>query len=582
MSTTTGHDPKTAILYARVSSDDQVRGYSLNQQMEALRAYCGREGYEVLGEERDEGWSGAYLERPGLDRVRDLVEEHAPGGVALVLAQDADRITRDPGHRAFLDDEFERLGTRLVALDDWGDDTHEGELLRFLKGWVSKGERLKIAERSRRGMLRKAREGKIILPPIPNYGFAANETCDGYVIDEEKMPVVRRIFRMIGEEACSINGVVQALAAEGVLTLTGKRRWSRTMIRNIIKDDVYKPHTHSEMVGLLSPEVAAGLDPERCYGVWWFNRRRVTQKQVVRKAEMDGRRTYRKVTKFAQRPPEEWIAVPVPDAGVPREIVESARAAIKDNSRPSAAGERSWELSGGVLRCGICGCSMRVRSAWNKKGGTRRYYYTCGKSNTDKTACHHRKNHRALDLEGEVWVHVSGTMKDPEQLREDLEHMIELERRSLRGDPDREGKAWLEKLSEVGRKRAAFQDMAAEGLITFDELRAKLADLEETRETAGRALATLRSAQEDIERLERDKATVLEHYAALAPEALDSLTPEERRGLYKMLRLVAFAYPDGTLEVEWEWEIPRGSTVCRDETTGTRFSRSRRRPPAWT
>src|SRR3712207_8464892 len=50
----------------------------------------------------------------------------------------------------------------------WGDDTHEGELLKFLKGWVSKGERLKIAERSRRGMLRKAREGKVILPPIPD------------------------------------------------------------------------------------------------------------------------------------------------------------------------------------------------------------------------------------------------------------------------------------------------------------------------------------------------------------------------------------------------------------------------------
>src|SRR5918998_5818905 len=193
MSGSNGHDPRQAILYARVSSDDQVRGYSLNQQMEALRAYCAREGYEVMEEVRDEGWSGAYLERPGLDSVRDLVEV---GGVGVVLAQDADRITRDPGHRAFLDDEFERLGTPLVALDDWGDDTHEGELLKFLKGWVSKGERLKIAERSRRGMLRKAREGKVILPPIPDYGFEANEARDGYVVDETKMPLVRRIFRM--------------------------------------------------------------------------------------------------------------------------------------------------------------------------------------------------------------------------------------------------------------------------------------------------------------------------------------------------------------------------------------------------
>ena len=59
-------------------------------------------GYEVLAEVRDEGWSAAYLERPGLDRVRDMVEE---GGVSVVAAQDADRITREPAHRAFLEGE---------------------------------------------------------------------------------------------------------------------------------------------------------------------------------------------------------------------------------------------------------------------------------------------------------------------------------------------------------------------------------------------------------------------------------------------------------------------------------------------
>src|SRR5829696_9071567 len=139
MPSTNGHGPQKAVLYARVSSDDKVRGYSLDQQIGALREWAVREGYAVREEVRDEGWSGAYLERPGLDRVRDHVEA---GGVGVVVAQDADRISRDPAHRAFLDDEFERFGTRLVALDDWDDDTHEeGELLEHLKGWVSKAER---------------------------------------------------------------------------------------------------------------------------------------------------------------------------------------------------------------------------------------------------------------------------------------------------------------------------------------------------------------------------------------------------------------------------------------------------------
>ena len=86
MPSTNGYGPKRAILYARVSTDEQARsGYSLAQQIEALRGYAAREGYEVLEEVQDAGQSGASLERPGMDRVRDLV---AAGGVSAVLAQD--------------------------------------------------------------------------------------------------------------------------------------------------------------------------------------------------------------------------------------------------------------------------------------------------------------------------------------------------------------------------------------------------------------------------------------------------------------------------------------------------------------
>lgn len=76
--------PERAILYARVSTDEQARtGYSLSQQLEALRSYAASEGLEVLEEVIDRGQSGASLERPGMDRVRDLV---AAGEVSLVLA----------------------------------------------------------------------------------------------------------------------------------------------------------------------------------------------------------------------------------------------------------------------------------------------------------------------------------------------------------------------------------------------------------------------------------------------------------------------------------------------------------------
>ena len=109
MPSTNGHGPRRAILYARVSTDEQARsGYSLAQQLEALRGYCEREGCEVLEEVQDPGQSGASLARPGMDRVRDLV---AAGGVSVVLAQDRDRIAREPAYHYLLRQEFAQYGT---------------------------------------------------------------------------------------------------------------------------------------------------------------------------------------------------------------------------------------------------------------------------------------------------------------------------------------------------------------------------------------------------------------------------------------------------------------------------------------
>jgi hypothetical protein len=116
MPSTNGDGPKTAVLYARVSTDEQARsGYSLAQQIEALREYAAREGYEVLEEVSDPGQSGASLERPGMDRVRDLV---AAGGVSVVVAQDRDRFAREPAYLFYLREEFAGRGTGLRALND--------------------------------------------------------------------------------------------------------------------------------------------------------------------------------------------------------------------------------------------------------------------------------------------------------------------------------------------------------------------------------------------------------------------------------------------------------------------------------
>jgi DNA invertase Pin-like site-specific DNA recombinase len=148
MPNTNGHDPKRAILYTRVSGDAQRdHGYSLSDQRRELREWAAKEGYELLDEVEDGAWSGGFLERPGLDRVRERV---AVGGVHAVVVLFRDRIARGV-YAQILSEEFAQSGCRLIALISRVDDSPEGELhsgmLDLIAGW----ERKKIAERTRRG-----------------------------------------------------------------------------------------------------------------------------------------------------------------------------------------------------------------------------------------------------------------------------------------------------------------------------------------------------------------------------------------------------------------------------------------------
>jgi site-specific DNA recombinase len=546
MPSTNGHGPKRAILYARVSTDEQARsGYSLAQQTEALRAYAAREGYEVLEEVQDAGQSGASLERPGMDRVRDLV---GAGGVSVVLAQDRDRFAREPAYHYLLRREFEEHGTKIRALNDRGDDSPEGELTDGILDQLGKYERAKISERSRRGKLQKARQGKVMAGPRVKYGFKLNASRDGLLVDEEKMRVVTRIFRMVGTEGHSMNAVFKTFERERLPTPGGGKHWDRAFFRIAILDDVYKPHTYQEVEKLVSPEVAAGLDREKLYGIWWYNRLRVRTRQVSEPSE-NGRR-YRREARFTVKPKEEWVAVPVPYAGIPREVVDAARAAIKDNRVPSKARRRFWELSGGILRCAECSHTTANHSVRANSGTHYHHYYYCRNHHKHGDAeCMHRKNHRALDIEGRVWDLISGLLKDPERLRAGLDEMIEAERAGMRGDPEVEALGWLDKIAALDSKRSRYQDMAAEGHITFDELGAKLRELEGQRTTAEEELDSLQMHRARLEDLERDRETLLEEYAGMVPEALDGLTGEERHQVYRMLRLQVFVFPNGDLEV---------------------------------
>ncbi len=275
-------------------------------------------------------------------------------------------------------------------------------------------------------------------------------------------------------------------------------------------------------------------------------------------------------TRYANKPREEWIAVPIPEVGVPKELVDRARDALRYNEKCSSAGRRFWELSGGIFRCADCGRALVAVTALKGPKGYRRrmFYYHCAtRRQTGKHACSFSRSINAEKAETAVWRVVSTLLTDPESLKRDLEAMIEREKET-RGDPERDAKAWAAQLVEAERKREKYQEMFTADAMTLDELMSRPDTLKETCETAQRELAALRSWSESLESLERDKERLLESYATLAPEVLEALDPEERRTVYSMLGLCVEALPDKSFRVRGAFG--EESLVCHHERTSTR------------
>lgn len=440
----------SAVLYAWVSTEEQARnGFSLAQQLETLRAYALGAGLEVVSEVVDAGESGATLVRPGLDRVRDLVRG---GGVSVVLAQDRDRLSREPAHLYLLGHELEALGCALRALNDREDSSPEGELSRGVMDLVAKYERTKMAERSRRGKLRRAREGKVVPTRRARYGFRYDEARENLLVFEPEMRVVRSIFRMIGRDGGSIYATKRALERRGVPSPGGKRNWAQSFIRSCVLEDAYKPHRFSEIASLVPPEVAAGLGRRKTYGVWWSNRAGFTQKRVVEEGP-DGPR-YRLRSKRFLKPRSDWIAVPIPCSGIPRSWVDAARESVAQNAPAPKRGTDRRELVG-LLRCAVCNRTMKFHRAGSGHGGSVNFYYRCSKVDVDVDGCNNGRGLRAEEAERSARRFALGLFSGLPAAEgmpvEASEEASEEERKTLR-------RAWREAYEKIGLVARAFPD----------------------------------------------------------------------------------------------------------------------------
>src|SRR6185436_9538906 len=96
----------------------------------------------------DDGRSGATLNRPGLDKLRDAIRW---GEIAQVLLTDPDRLARNYVHQMILLEEFARFGCQVEFLDrPMSRDPHD-QLLLQIRGAVAEYERTLITDRMRRG-----------------------------------------------------------------------------------------------------------------------------------------------------------------------------------------------------------------------------------------------------------------------------------------------------------------------------------------------------------------------------------------------------------------------------------------------
>jgi hypothetical protein len=195
-----------------------------------------------------------------------------------------------------------------------------------------------------------------------------------------------------------------------------------------------------------------------------------------------------------------------------------------------------------------------------------------------------QKTLQATEVEPAVWAFVSGLLKDPKKIRAGMEALIEQERTTGSHAPAGEAEVWRQKIAECSRLRRAYQDQQAAGLMTVEELRERLEELENTRKLAQAELEALAEHEGCIKELEKDRDAPLQSMPEMAPSALEGLTGKEKNRLYRMLRLEVTPSSDEGYEISGAFRTP-GLTPGRPPPPGAqrapilRRARARRSRP---
>jgi site-specific DNA recombinase len=387
---------KRAIIYARVSTAEQAEtGSSLDSQISAGRQYAAANGFMVLAEFR-EAKSGATLDRPRLDKVRDLA---ARGEVQAVICYEQDRLSRSLAQTYLLVEEFEKAGVELLFVTEPADPTPEGKMLFGMKGLFKEYERTKIRDRSRRGKEARAREGRVLGTQFAPYGYDYEVGSGKLVLIEEEAQIVQEIFNDVVKRGLSMYQVAKKLNERGVPTSQGGSEWRNTAIKSILRNPIY------------------------CGRVVWNKSKTVpvttssTSGATEQAYDSSKAKTIRR-----PRPESEWIVVEDPALRlISDETFNAVNGQLRKNQATALRQCKHEYLLRNLLVCGYCG--KRMRGHITNKGVLQYECYNRDRINNpnDPHGCV-SKTYNAAEVEQEVWAKVRAYVTDPTLLRQLAEH----------------------------------------------------------------------------------------------------------------------------------------------------------------
>jgi site-specific DNA recombinase len=233
---------RMAAIYARVSSEQQREAHTIASQTAALIELAKTLEFEVPKAWiiEDEGYSGATLERPGLERVRDLAAE---GQIQAVLVYSPDRLSRKYAYQILLIEELARHGVETRFLNAPQSATAEDQLLVQFQGMIAEYERAQILERSRRGKRHRARAGEISVLSGAPYGYRYIRKSDdapaSYAVIDAEARVVRQVYEHY-TAGWSIGAITRWLNEHGVATRKPGTRWERSMVWAMLRNPAYR------------------------------------------------------------------------------------------------------------------------------------------------------------------------------------------------------------------------------------------------------------------------------------------------------------------------------------------------------